>query len=463
MIQYRTKISNESKSSTFFRKITNNSKKLETYNTTDLFCIDDERNNLFLIIEYLTLIGQIYDYKDLLFLYVNEKKSVNMPIIYNMFQDLDYIIVNPSNNLDDKNYMKNNNVKILLENFNDSSYIKINKLNNKNKKIIAFFNIDYDDDFFKKQELWCNQLNVFSYFIKLKLLKNDDFEFLKGDKYISIYNNPKEYELNLIHIKENEKEEFEKEKYNTMELKEQLNYFHQIKQNNKYIYQDSDLLKYNLIGYDDSYDSVCEYYIIYNYILKNNKKNDINDLIMNILYKINKYYVDVLQISLVSCILKNEIDKDELNHLKIEEIFLEYIQIIYSLKNQVNSFKKENFILKNKYNEQIEFVKEIIDKLNFYIKKILEKNIVKKSKNYFFLNKIVNENEYYLKFFITTYEKDINQLNDNINLFKKTKNTKEYSTLSQIFITNLYRTIELIKEEYPINKVIVDKKDYFFL
>ncbi len=110
MIQYRTNIinDNENKYNTatkmhlppqsghaFFRKINEKSKRLEELNNNNLYCIDSERDNLFSTIEYLTLIGEKHNYKDLLLVYINEKKSVNMSIIYNMFRDLEYIIIDP--------------------------------------------------------------------------------------------------------------------------------------------------------------------------------------------------------------------------------------------------------------------------------------------------------------------------------------------------------------------------------
>ncbi len=498
MIQYRTNIinDNENKYNTFFRKI-KDVKIIKELNNNNLYCIDSERDNLFSTIEYLTLIGEKHNYKDLILVYINEKKSVNMSIIYNMFRDLEYIIIDPSNYIDNKSYMDNQNVKIILENYNDESYKKINELNKNNKKIIFFSNINYNEkellNDLKKQELWCKQLNPLSYFIKLKLFSfnNQELEYLKGEKYISLYSDPKDYELNLINIKDNEKEELKSEKYDINILKEELNYFNEVERKKNYKFEESNILKYNLLGYDNGYESVCEYYIIYKYLLLKNKNDvlqthlsalgakkdelkNINRQIVDFLYKINKYYLDVLQISLVSCILKNSIENLksealELNKIKIEKIFLEYIQIIYSLKSQVNYFKKGDLLSKEDYKSQIELVKEIIDKLNIYMKKFMEKSEVKKSKNYYYMNKIVNENEYYLKFFITNYEKENNELKDNMILLKKIKkdniqkHIKEYLSISQIPIINLYKELDIIKEEYPMNMILVDKKDYFFL
>ncbi len=484
MIQYRTNIinDNENKYNSFFRKIIEKSDRLEKLNNNNLYCIDSERDNLFSTIEYLTLIGEKYNYKDLILVYINEKKSVNMSIIYNMFRDLEYIIIDPSNYIDNKSYMDNQNVKIILENYNDESYKKINELNKNNKKIIFFSNINYNEkellNDLKKQELWCKQLNPLSFFIKLKLnsLNNQELEYLKGEKYISLYSDPKDYELNLINIKDNEKEELKSEKYDINILKEELNYFNEVERKQKYKFEESEILKYNLLGYDDGYESVCEYYIINKYYLNliKNNQNKFNKKIIEFLYKINGYYLDVLQTSLVSCILKNSIENLksealELNKIKIEKIFLEYIQIIYSLKSQVNYFKKGDLLSKEDYKSQIELVKEIIDKLNIYMKKFMEKSEVKKSKNYYYMNKIINENEYYLKFFITNYEKENNELKDNMILLKKIKkdniqkHIKEYLSISQIPIINLYKELDIIKEEYPMNKILVDKKDYFFL
>ena len=53
--------------------------------------------------------------------------------------------------------------------------------------------------------------------------------------------------------------------YDTKNMIEKCFYFNKIDRVKKYSYKDSEQLKYNLAGFDDSYDIVCEYYICCKY------------------------------------------------------------------------------------------------------------------------------------------------------------------------------------------------------
>jgi hypothetical protein len=162
---------------------------------------------------------------------------------------------------------------------------------------------------------------------------------------------------------------------------------------------------------------------------------------------------------------------------KIEKIFINFIQIIYSIKYQIIYLRKGTLLNKNEYNHQIELVNDIIDKLNKYMKDILDNNNLKKSKNYYYIKKIVYEYEYYLKYFINQDLLEIskeqeNELKNNMNMIKKVKNyikqmngdlKKKDILIIQIPILNLFKELDELKMNNPMSTMIIDKKDYFYL
>ncbi len=500
MIQYRTDINESEKYNNFFRKIEgqknikNNSKINDKNN---LYCIDEQRNNLFSTIEYLNLVNEKYDLKDIICVFINELENVNLQIIYDMFKKLEYIIFDPSKYLGKQNIFEKDNIKILLENYNDESYLKIKELNKKNKKIIIFSNLKYNNNEkdiitnLKKQELWCKQLDVISFFIKFKIINElahsleninlENFTYLKGDIYIPLYSNINNEEFNLINIGE-----LKYENYNLLKIKDELRYYHNFERVNIFEYKNSKILKDNLLGYDDGYESVGEYYILYEYFKNKNNKNNIDinvGPIIELLYKINLYYLNILQNSLVTCLIKSILfDSENKNNKKediqkIEKIFINFIQIIYSIKYQIIYLRKGTLLNKNEYNQQIELVNDIIDKLNKYMKDILDNNNFKKSKNYYYIKKIVYEYEYYLKYFINQDLLEIskeqeNELKNNMNMIKKVKNyikqmngdlKKKDILIIQIPILNLFKELDELKMNNPMSTMIIDKKDYFYL
>ncbi len=438
-----------------------------------------------------------------------------MSLIYNFFNDLEYILVDPTNYMGDQTFMSENNINIINEKYNDETYQKINELNKSNKKIIIMFNLEYKDtkkeilEQLMKQELWCTQLNVVGYNIKIripnekinkkdmiinnvKMTTNNDYEnfyYLAGEKYLPIYNNPDLYELNIMDIRGENEQSFKKESYDLEKLKKQLNYYNYKDRKTLYIFGKSDTLKYNLLGYDDGYESVTEYNIIYNLmnILKKNNENNKNNKniktnkILKILYNINKYYLDILQTNLVLCVIKTSIENiknmrknNEVNENlildDIELLFIEYIQIVYSLKEQISNFTKGTMMEEEKYEFQIELIKEIIDKLNEYMKDLLKMDIVKKSKNYYQINKIINELDSYLKYFIVKGEFQEYSYQNNMGIIMKIRDKKKDKKLNeqnmiliQLPILNLFKELDKLKEENPHGMQIVDKKDYFFL
>ncbi len=453
---------------TFFRRLEKDSPILKSKSNQYLHCSNYQRENLFSLIEFLTLVKKSYSLNDILFVYMDEHTNINMSIIYSLFSELEYLIVNPDQLKGKIDILKKDNVKVLFANYQDDTYLKIKEMNKKEKKIIFYSSLQYQNldknEILTKllnQELWCNQLESIAYFIRFCIPKTDlsSISYLKGNIFVPIYYPDDIYIFHLINIgKNNEKEEYLLDK-----IQEQLQYYYHENQK-KFKYKKSSLLKYNLLGYNDSYESVCEYYILYQYFQEENKNNkNIDFQIIQLLFYIQRYYLDILQTNRISCSFHNSmkyIEDDIINNnnnnmkeknKQIDKLFIFFIQKIYDLKIQIHHFKNGILLKKDEYLFQIELAIDIINKMIDDMKRFLNLSIVKKNKRTYIMNKIINENEKYLKFFITKDE-ELTKEEENIN-----ENKQEYLHLI------LMERLEKLKEENPMEHLIIDKQDYFFL
>ena len=116
-------------------------------------------------------------------------------------------------------------------------------------------------------------------------------------------------------------------------------------------------MKYNILGYDDSYYCVTEYYIIDKYY---DKKEDYKKIIETI-YIINKELLFKSNNDIIidlNSILKNK--SKNINDL--------LIKVLFSLKNQYNYMDKGNILPKIEYLNMINNINKIYEKINNYVK-----------------------------------------------------------------------------------------------
>ncbi len=535
MINYRNVISNEYKE--IYRTLDNKSPKRSYQPGQEKIfnCHDGQRKLLYSEIEYYNYLGKIYDLNEILVVYVGSGEGLHMSFIFDLFPQLDFILIDPNKSLCKHPYMKNKDKVIQInEYYTDSFYLKIKKLNKKNKKIAFMSDIREDLDELEiwknmiQQQLWCIQLDSIAYLLKFRLpyyyekfnindfkyflplseqksiyefknnknLKNKfDLIYLKGDIFLQIYAPSKSTETRLMYIRK-PNEFFTFKYYNLKDYEDQCFYFNTIGRQYNYKYENSELMKYNLLGFDNGYESVCEYLIINQYIdffyekykhqnflenkelkeiLENNKISNTSKII-KILYFIDLYYNKITNKNLIECTFrsaikrkaipnnpKDEKEKERVNEF-VEIVKSKYFEVIFSMKNQIlyflkfNKNKNEHLLMLNQkeYDEQIDYSKQILYNINFYMKEILSKKYLKKDEKYFITLNLIEEKEELLsKYLIKNKEKIILSKNE-LNLMVNT-NSKEFSKLSDINkdYKKLLNELKSLKKNKSINDYFV--------
>ncbi len=507
MIQYLSQSKSDSSYQTFFRKIDEKSPQLSYQENILTFnCHDGQRKMLYSEIEFYTLLSEKYSLDQILVVYAGSGEGLHMSIIFEMFPQLDFILIDPTRSLCDHPFMKNKEkVKMMTEYYTDETYKLILELNKKKKKIVFMSDIREEPSEKKvwenmlQQQLWTIQLDAIAYLLKFRLpyyayhninindfryelpiktsfdkmkLKDSEVVYLKGDIYLQIYPHLKSNETRLIYIRE-ENESFSFQSYDISVYENQCFYFNQISRKERFEYKDSKKVKENILGYDDSYESVCEYYIIEQYIhyfykkyeniFKHKKskieflmnKNDFDKCIL-LLYFINYKLLNLLNKDKITCKIKTFLKKGQFSKIREETIvqyfIYYYLQTIQSLKSQINAISKNHILSKKEYEFQKEILYDILINLNIYIKKLLQKckNIKNKLKSDF-LEKINSVDKIYS--YIITIDRPIIKINLNTSIFLI--HSKKIIVLKKKYI-DLYENILKYQLELFMKKINQD-------
>jgi hypothetical protein len=511
MINYRNVVSNEFKE--IYRTLNEKSPKRSYQPGKEKIfnCHDGQRKLLYSEIEYYNYLGKIYDLNDILVVYVGSGEGLHMSLIFDMFPQLDFILIDPNKSLCKHAFMKNKEKVIQInEYYTDSFYLKIKTLNKKNKKIAFMSDIREDLDELEiwknmiQQQLWCIQLDSIAYLLKFRLPyftekfdikdykyfiplsdkksiyefkdnKNNQFDvvYLKGDIFIQIYAPSKSSETRLMYIRK-PNELFTFKNYNIRDYEDQCFYFNTIGRQLNYKYENSELMKYNLLGFDDGYESVSEYLIISQYIdlfyekYKNTNYLEVEYLkkilenpkisktakCIQILYYIDLYYTRITNKNLIECTfrsaikrkalpekIKDEKEKERVNEF-VEIIKNKYFEVIFSMKTQISFFLKNNInfsmLNEEEYKEQIKYSSEILKGINFYMKDILSRKYLKKDEKYYITLNLIDTKEDIISKYIENNKNKIilskNELNQMINtssdeFIKLNKINKDYKDL----------------------------------
>jgi hypothetical protein len=152
-------------------------------------------------------------------------------------------------------------------------------------------------------------------------------------------------------------------------------------------------MKYNLLGYDDGYESVTEYYIINKYLGENTDYKEI----IKVLYEINNTLIHLTHKDVVLCqfytLIKKKKEFLKINRVNqiMENIKNFYILVIFSLKNQYYYFGKGSILTYNNYKKQREEIKTKFKLLNKYIEEFIKKEFGKKDSKYIILKDILSK------------------------------------------------------------------------
>lgn len=406
-----------------FRIINKKSKKLKYSSNIDNYnCHIGQRKLLFSEIEFISYVSKYINIHESLIIYIGASPGMHINILKKIFPDVNFLLYDPL----PINLKFKNNIKIINNFFTDSECETVIKYQKElNKKYLIFItdirsreseidNISVWKDMVNQLKWgvllnadflsikfrlpWINEHDNTIYNLDLTDIKNKinnyniklenpgDIIYLAGKIYIQIYAHNNSSETRLFVKKNNNK--YDLKTYNCYKYEEQLLYHNTINKQLKYKFKLSKHLYFNLIGYNDSYDNVVEYYIIYKYLkyyIKDIKNYNYN--IIHILYDISfKYTKDLKNKYIIFCVFYVYIDI--INKLKLlfseNELQNNFDStkiniIINKLQNYITVFKNYQISLNNKINEIKSNKSKIIisyNDLDYMINKIINHNII---------------------------------------------------------------------------------------
>ena len=249
-------------------------------------------------------------------------------------------------------------------------------------------------------------------------------------------------ETRLLYIRKSTAESFEFINYDIKKYNFNCYYFNFKDRYKIYNYKESSKIPLHILGYDNSYESVCEYYLIYNY-LKDYKKIEPNlDEIIKILYfEVNKKLYQYSKLNLIYCPLKT-IDKSINNfkrkiievsnkpNLDLDSIYLKLIKKYYI--KYLSQIKQCRIYIDNS-KESLQIQKE-----HFLVGNILPHYIYEKQ---------INNIDFYYNNFDIQYKKII-------KLLEMIEKNSEISN-NKLFYNLLKKELQMKRDnnELPINKI----------
>lgn len=235
--------------------------------------------------------------------------------------------------------------------------------------------------------------------------KPSSFLYLRGHIQLQIYAPVSSTETRLIVYGKARKKSgttkltYDMQLYDYKEYESQMNYFNMVSRQSLYKYKSSNLMKEHLLGYDDGYESVSEYFIMYNYLKFMNERNERNehksekqltrDCIKN-LYIIDRFMIEKFGKQLIDCIMPKKFFRNRSGLTK--EHIEEYIRSLITRKRLVTTsiniqeteleYHRKNMngpraILTNReYSMQLNYIREhrknVVDSYDGLIREINE-------------------------------------------------------------------------------------------
>jgi hypothetical protein len=420
MIKYRILYEEKNK---FFRTFNKKYPEYDEYGKDKIVprpicCHDGQKKLLYSEIEFYNKISTVYNLNDILVVYVGSGHGVHEPIIFDMFPELDFYMIDPVHYKFKHSITANKDRFFYYQGYyTDNSYKRVIEWNKErhNKKIAFICDIrtsytntrEVDEwDVFNNmlsQQKWCIQLNSVAYLLKLrfplirrnikyeffqydipqnnntlikkfKKYRKNGFKYLKGKIMVQIYAPSESTETRLLHVRKSIDEQFDYDNYDIFKYNFNCFYFNFIDKLKIYKYKESDQIKEHVIGYDDSYESVCEYYIMYHYFKEYKKEKPTLEKIIKLLeYNINNYNI-----------FKNN-------------ILCNLITIRKKINNRPirpsSSIKNDNYFGDPKYNIKT-FSKMLLLQMKFLIQNIIDiQNSLKIQADLFDKSKILSSTE----------------------------------------------------------------------
>ena len=351
--------------------------------------------------------------KDFAVVYIGSAGGHHLPILYNLFPDLIWLLYDPAPFSKDvtKHPTKDKSVFIYNMYFTDDTLEHVRK-NCQGRKILFISDIRVEtkeEDIIKdmrNQAFWGTELNSpfmlhkfrlpyeeletipksnlqfklnEKLFINpnLKTTKYKNMLYLKGDIYLQIFPPPYSGELRLFVEQKNGKYEFAE--YDYLDIENRLVYFNSYIRPYFYCFNDDKICKeYKYInyipGYDTSVECLMEYKIVidyYNYFFNIKDKK----VIIQKLYDMNFYLEKLAYRKFITCnydttikyFKKTNINNyDKYNKLKIWKEISKF-NIALSAKNQLKIIKEDGLSIlgEKRYNKALDYLKPFITNIKY--------------------------------------------------------------------------------------------------
>ena len=435
------------KSNKLFRTISSDSKEK---NYDDIIKDNDnchlgQRKLLFAEIEFLNYVSKYISLSDALILYVGASPGSHINILKYLFPDTNYLLYD-SLPFDIK---FTDNVKKVRSLFSDETCKDvINYKKEINKKYLVYITDirtreHYQDEIaiwndMKCQERWGILLDADFMSIKFRLPWIDDIRlntdyksnyddlqdklifdydnatptqnhitYLKGKIFIQIYALKRSSEARLFVRKRNGK--YKIVSYDCIKYERQMNYFNIITKDEKFTFKKSKKVENELLYFNDSYDSVSEYHIIYKYVktyLKL-KQSKYHNKIVEVLYNISfKWHVHLN------------------NHFVIYCPFYVYFDFIKKIDEHIK-LKQKNKLKKelDKLNKYIEIFKLYEINLNIAYQKVKSNHTISKNDFDLMIKKLVNTKIFYQDDTLISFNHELDQFIVDKQIIKQINNT----------------------------------------
>jgi len=352
--------------------------------------------------------------KDYAVVYIGAAAGHHMPILYNLFPDLIWLLYDPAPFSKDitKHPTKDKSVFVYNMYFTDDTLEHVRK-NCQGRKILFISDIRVEtkeEDIIKdmrNQAFWGTELNSpfmlhkfrlpyeeletipksnlqfklnDKLFINpnLKTTKYKNMLYLKGDIYLQIFPPPYSGELRLFVEQKNGKYEFAE--YDYLDIENRLVYFNSYIRPYFYCSNDDKICKeYKYInyipGYDTSVECLMEYKVVmdyYNYFFNIKDKK----IIIQKLYDMNFYLEKLAYRKFITCnydttvkyLKKTNINNnyDKYNKLKIWKEISKF-NIALSAKNQLKIIKEDGLSIlgEKRYNKALDYLKPFITNIKY--------------------------------------------------------------------------------------------------
>jgi len=359
-------------------------------------CHDGQRKLMYTVIEFYTELSKHFDLNDLLVVYIGSAGGFHAPIIFDMFPQLKYYFVDPAPFFIKHKIVNTDRLVLANDFYDDNYYKKIKEFNKENRKIVFVSDIRVDPnekDVMRdmlNQQKWCIQLNSIAYLFKFRLpwdREHKIFKYLKGNIYRQIYSPRKSTETRLMGIRTHD-EPFMFVYYNVTDYDNAMFYYNYKVRRSKTEFLNSSEMKYHILGYDDSYESVTEYHLVYNYLKDFNKtmydntkfkSSTLEQKTIILLQDINKRLIKLTNKPLVDCKYKMYLKrrKQIKNNPKFSKVYSSFKdetklyreQLVSSLKKQLEfleeskSNPKKRILEIKDYDEQIKRGQGILVKI----------------------------------------------------------------------------------------------------